>query len=303
MESERLLGTTLGLTSGFLWAVSTLLWKSSVVQFGARVMNFFKCSVSSAYLWVTALCLFGTSLFDGITGHAVMVLTVSGILGLAIGDAFLFVALRMLGAQPAAVLLQTSPLWSAALGMLFFGELLSLWQYLAIPLVCTGVMMVVRSRIGGGGPQDGRRHVFLGSLAGLIAALFNAVGALLTKQVVADVGALRSTLIRLTAAALFLALMAVVQRNLGRFVAPLIHWRARRRELLAVFLGTFLGVMCWQGALIHIEASVAVCLSSTTPLFLLPMAILILEERYRRTAYWGTLLAGLGIPILVLMGT
>lgn len=305
VAEDRWLGTLLGLSSGFLWAVSTTLWKRSVVTFGARVMNFFKCGVSSAYLWITMLCLYGSEVFAGISTHAALVLAGSGILGLALGDAFLFVALRLLGAQPAAVMMLTSPLWSALLGMLFFGEILGFWQYAAIPVVCVGVALVIRGRRSGlpGGSRRASPEVVRGVLAGLTASLLNALGAQLAKQVVADVGALRATWLRLTAATLFLAVLALLQGHLPRLLAPLRELRQRKRELLAVFLGTFLGVMCWQGSLIYVETSVAICLTSTTPLFLLPMAVFFLRERYGKIAVVGTLIAVAGIPVLVLMGS
>jgi drug/metabolite transporter (DMT)-like permease len=266
-------------------------------------MNTFKCSVSTLYLWAASVVMLGPGFLAEVDSRTAWLLMLSGVVGLAVGDACLFASLRHLGAQPAAVLMQFSPLWSAILGGLFFAEVLNWWQYSAIPVVCVGVVLVILGRARQGDFAAADRadlRVARGIFFGLLSALFNAVGALIAKQVVAEAGALRATVLRMSAACAALLLFAAVAGRFGDWTLPLRHAHRSWRELLAVFLGTFLGVWCWQACLARTEASIALCLTSTTPLFLFPLAVFFLRERYRWPAFVGTLLAVLGIPLLAL---
>jgi drug/metabolite transporter (DMT)-like permease len=67
--------------------------------------------------------------------------------------------------------------------------------------------------------------------------------------------------------------------------------------VLAAFMGTFLGIWLQQLSLKYAVAGIAQTLSSTSPLFVLPIAIL-LGEQVSPRAWFGVLVTLAGIAIL-----
>ncbi len=71
--------------------------------------------------------------------------------------------------------------------------------------------------------------------------------------------------------------------------------------LLATFLGTFLGIWFQVAGLRYTaSAGVASTLSSTSPLFVLPLAFFVLHESLSLRAILGALLAVVGVALLFL---
>jgi drug/metabolite transporter (DMT)-like permease len=87
-------------------------------------------------------------------------------------------------------------------------------------------------------------------------------------------------------------------RTLRSDARPLLQVRGRALQVVSVLFASCGGIFLQQGAFERVPASVALCLLSTTPIFLLPLAVGILRERYRWTALVGTALALGGVVLL-----
>ncbi len=315
ITAERVPGLALGLGAAFSWALATTLWKRPIVEFGAVATNFFKVTVASVMLWVTLWSVVEVPselLWSSSAWWAML----SGIIGLAIGDAFLFKSVRLLGAQPATVLMLLGPVCSAVLGACFFEEQLRWWQMLAILGVTAGVLLVIRGRVAPATrAEEDRRATAWGVAAGLTAASLNALGFLVSKDATTEIrdglpelsgtaehlaAALVVSTLRMTAAMVAMGVFGGLAGQAKAWSRLFVATRRRPRLLIAVFIGTYLGVFLAQSSLVSLPASVTVCLTSTTPLFLLPLAVWFLKERYRWVAVAGTVVAVAAIPFLVL---
>src|SRR5262249_47748895 len=152
-----------------------------------------------------------------------------------------------------------------------------------------GVLLVIRGRVDLEHLDEearraaGRERAF-GVAAGLASSLCNASSGVMAKFALAQVGALPASTIRITGSAALLAGSVVVTGGRAAAFLPLRTITARGKEIAAIFFGTFIGIFLQQGALERTDASVALCLLSTTPIFLLPLALVVLRERYRGIA-------------------
>lgn len=313
--ASPLVGGGMALSASALWAGSTTVFKGPIVRDGPRAMNLFRIALAFLFFWTVALALEGGGSVRLLATRTGLLLLLSGALGLAVGDFLLFFCVRELGAQPAVTLNLLSPVWSAALGAAIGLESLRAGQFCAIALVIAGVIVVIRSKVEGDLEAAGdelpviddaasRRRAArgrhgLGLLAGLSSSLCNASAGMISHEVVAEVGPLVAGAIRVAGAAALLLGASLVLRTLRADARPLVTIRGRGAQVVSVLLASCGGIFLQQGAFERVPSSVALCLLSTTPIFLLPLAVGILRERYRWTALLGTALALGGVVWLV----
>lgn len=230
-------------------------------------------------------------------------LALSGILGLALGDAFLFQAYIWIGPRLTMLLMSLAPVLGAVIAWFFLDEKLSAWQLAGIALTIAGIAWVIFDRAGAGsGRAHDRRHHLLGLLCGLGAATGQALGLIAAKKGLAgNFPALSATLMRMVAAA---AVLWAITLAWGQARATLHtlqqHPRSWRYLLGGALFGPFLGVTLSLVAVQRTEVGIASTLMALPPVFLLPISRVVFAERIGRRAVSGTALAVIGVVILAL---
>jgi drug/metabolite transporter (DMT)-like permease len=76
--------------------------------------------------------------------------------------------------------------------------------------------------------------------------------------------------------------------------------RATKIIILAGFFGMTMGSLLYTVAVKMIGASIAALLGSTSPLFAVPISILLLKEQFNRRSIVGVLLTVTGVALVVL---
>lgn len=231
-------------------------------------------------------------------------LGLSGVIGLALGDAFLFQSFVWIGPRLSMLMMSLAPVLAALMGWLFLGEILTRQQLAGILITVSGVIWVVLDRRGRQSSAAAAPHRYVpGLFFGLLAALGQAAGLVTAKfGLVGDFPALSGTLIRMVAAALVLWLVTVVQRQVR---ATLDRLRSSPRAFgqiaAGAFFGPTIGVTLSLVAVQRIPVGIAATLTSLPPVFLIPVAYFLLGERFGWASVFGTLLAISGVAILFLV--
>jgi drug/metabolite transporter (DMT)-like permease len=240
-------------------------------------------------------------------------LGLSGFVGLALGDAFLFQAFIMIGPRLAMLMMALAPVLGTILAWSFLGETLSQIELLGIAVTVGGIMLVIAERSGDKStsdsdntdnnsktkaPQD-RRYI-IGILCGLGAAIGQASGLVLSK-IGLDGGfpALSGNLMRLIIALVIIWAVAIVNRQLISSYSTL---RTNPRAFLLLtggaILGPVIGVWLSLVAVQNTNIGVASTLSSLMPIFLIPISYFMFKERVTRQAILGTFVTFVGMVIL-----
>jgi len=229
-------------------------------------------------------------------------LGLSGLVGLVLGDTFLFQAFVWIGPRLTMLMLSLAPILAALLAWLFLGERLSAMQVFAIGLTVSGTLWVVQEQngqaaapAGAGNPHFGR-----GILFGLGAAAGQALGMIFARQGLrGDFPALSGTLIRM-----FTAFVALWGWSIWRGQAGA-TFRSLRAQPLALMLlaggsvvGPFVGVTLSLYAVQHAPVGIASTLTSLSPVLLLPVGYFCFQERIGWGAILGTLVAIAGVALL-----
>jgi drug/metabolite transporter (DMT)-like permease len=224
----------------------------------------------------------------------------SGAIGYAMGDAFLFQAFLWIGTQRSMLMMSLAPLISAALAWIFFGETLTGIQMLGVIVTLGGIAWVILRR--DSNPARVAEKPALGVLFGLGAAIGQAVGFVLSKQgLTGGFSPIAGNAIRMLAAVIVLWGLVIAQGKAGRTLDSLRgHPRVLAMLSLASFTGPVLGVTSSLFALQYTQVGIASTLTALPPVFLLPVGWLVFKEKFDWGAVLGTLVTIGGVALLFL---
>lgn len=289
-------GELAALIAAFLWAVSTVIFGRLGKQLPPLILNFVKGSIAIALIGIT-LSLRQIAPF-GLPQGAVLLLLASGAIGIGLGDTAYFATVNHLGARRALLMESLAPPIAALLAGIGLGETLELQAWAGILLTLVGVSWVISERVpnqAGVEPSSWRGVVF-----GLLAALGQAIGAVLSRAALVDtsVDPLVSTLLRLAAGLGTMLVLLIGQRRGFEEFRPLRSQSVLLSISIAAFLGTYLAIWLQQTSLKYAATGIAQSLSATSPLFVLPIAVL-LGDRVSLRAYLGVLVALAGVWLLL----
>jgi drug/metabolite transporter (DMT)-like permease len=224
----------------------------------------------------------------------------SGIVGLVLGDAFLFQAFIWIGPRIAMLLMSLAPIIATVTAWVFLKERLTAFQILGILLTLLGVVWVILDKNQRRKAVD--QHYLRGILFGLGGALGQGLGIVLAKPgLTGSFSALSGNYIRMFTAFLVMTLVTVLQ---GKVKTTYLEMRANPKALSAIvggaFSGPFIGVSLSLFALQHTSIGVASTLMALTPIFLLPVEVRFFNEDVGWGAVAGTVIALLGVAVLFL---
>jgi drug/metabolite transporter (DMT)-like permease len=288
------MGEIAALGAAFVWALASTIWQRVGQQLPAVVLNLLKGAIALFMLLATVLIL-GTSL-PSVNPHILAMLLISGALGIGIGDTAFFIVLKYLGARRTLLLDTLSPPLTALFGLIFLQENLS-------PIACTGILLticgvawVIAERTAETTLPS--KHFWQGLAISLLGQTTRAAGVVLSRAAFTqiDIDPLWTAALRLSGG-IAVMLCFLNPTNLNSFQqlkAPKILGAI----ILAAFLGTYLGIFLQQTALKYAPAGIAQALISTSPLFILPLAVLG-GEKVSLRAVVGVVAAMGGIALLL----
>jgi drug/metabolite transporter (DMT)-like permease len=288
-------GEFAALAAALIWASASVVYTGVGRRLSPLILNLTKGWIAIVLLLFTLL-LRGQPLSEiSVTNGTLLLL--SGVLGIGFGDTAYFNALNCIGARRTLLLETLSPSLAALLALIFLQERLSSNAWVGIGLTLAGVFWVVAERV----PESGQAHFrpLRGLMFGFLAALGQSGGAVLSRAALVgtEIDPLWSTLIRLVGGTLIMVLWVVFQKKPGEILQPL-----QSHRLLSVIAGTalfstYLGIWLQQISLKYAATGVAQALSNTSPLFILPIALL-MGERVSLRAILGVMLALAGVWLL-----
>jgi len=161
------IGEIAALATAFFFAMTALIFTSTGRSVGSQVTNRMRLLIALLYLIVLNILLFREPLPFSAGSSRWIWPGLSGIIGLSLGDAFLFQSYVSIGPQLGSLLLSLAPIFGSIIAWVFFGEVLTLLQIIGIVLTLAGIAWVVLSHEEPAGTPDGhtRRGVIFGVLA------------------------------------------------------------------------------------------------------------------------------------------
>ncbi|MGA9532633.1 MAG: DMT family transporter [Anaerolineales bacterium] len=297
---ESYAGELAALSTAVLWSATAVFFTLAGREVGSVVVNRARLLVALAFLLITHWLIFGQPLPLGADPARWGWLSLSGVIGLVLGDSFLFQAYIWVGPRLGMLMMSLAPVLSAMLAFAFLGESLVARQWIAIMMTVGGIAAVVLDRdrpvVDGAKSRDYGR----GILFGVGAAAGQATGLVLAKQGL-DGGfpALSGNVMRMTAAVLFIWGFTFLIGRAGGTIRTLRERRAAWLPILGgAATGPFLGVWLSLIAVQLTQVGIASTLMSLSPILLLPIGHLFFKEKIGRQAIAGTVVAIVGVGLL-----
>jgi drug/metabolite transporter (DMT)-like permease len=304
------LGEAAALTASLVWSCSITLYRAQGQGIPAQTLNLFKLLVAlTGYALIVSLLyvlgqtgLMATSFQPHFPANPEKIgwLMLSGVLGLTIGDTFFFASIGRLGAQLTAAIQCLTPPLNALIDWLYFGELLSLPQSVGLTLTILAVIGVICAGSPVTGLVPGSRGWWLGLVFALASSVFNAISYSMTGYLLQGENVFACSMVRI-APALLLLLLPALFSPLGRSGVRLMLTQPRRMEILSVaaFLGTIVGITLLSFAFQHASTGIVSTLATTYPIWVIPVASIFLKEHPNARQIGCTILAVIGIALLV----
>lgn len=297
----KFLGEIAAIATAFFFAMTALIFTSTGHSVGSQVTNRIRLIFALLYLIIINAVLFREPLPFSADISRWLWLGISGIVGLALGDAFLFQAFISLGARLGTLLLLgLAPVFGSIMAWVFFDETLTMMQIAGIVVTLAGITWVVLSHQEP--PDTPYGHTRRGVIFGVLAALGQAVGLVLSRQgMLGEFSPFQANAIRMLIATISIWFWTAIEGQVNT------TWRALQGKpgvtgllALGAFVGPVLGVTASLLAIQHTEIGIASTLNALTPVIILPISYFVLKEKIGWQAIVGTLLAIAGTAILFL---
>ncbi len=300
------MGQIAALITALCWAITSILFSISGKQVGSLAINRLRLLFASVLLLATHLVVQGQLIPLNFSLDRWIWLGVSGIIGLTLGDLFLFQAYITIGPRLSTVMMALSPVASAILAWLVLGERLSLIEIAGIVICVAGVTWVVlEEQAGDDAPHArlSRKEYLVGILCGLGGVLGQAFGLILSKRgLEGGVSPLSGVVIRIIVATVVLWLFTLARGQIRPTLAIFRQPKVTGIIAVASVIGPFIGVWLSLVSVQLIPVGIASTLQSLSPIFVLPMTATFFKEKVTLRAVLGTLAAIAGVAALSLAG-
>lgn len=295
------IGEISALITGLFWSFSAIGFTKAGKYYSSNIINRIRITIAFiALLTINYLTLGAPLPFDAEPtrwGYFLL----SGILGYAIGDFFLFSSYQMVGPRIGLLLLSLHPVVSTIIAW-FMGETLSWIQILGILITLVGIGWVVILKSESQSEHEEFRITKKGVLYGFMAAVGQSTGLIFSKLGMAnEFPAIAGNAVRMLAAFAFLWVAAGFQKEVRLTIRSI---SAKPRSFFWVFFGALMGpVIGVSFSLYAVQNTPRIGVASTlmglSPIFMLPISYFIFHERFGWKVVFGTIFAIAGVTILL----
>jgi drug/metabolite transporter (DMT)-like permease len=290
-------GEFFALSSALVWALAVILFRRSGETLPAFELNLFKNFFGMVLLVPTILVVDGLQLPD-FTVSELLLVFVSGLIGIAVADTWYLKALNMMGASRTGIVSSLFSPFVIFLSAIFLGERLVPWQWLGFILVMSGVLLVTwRTHRSAVDAADVKKGV----MYGVGAVFMMAAGVVMVKEILETRSFLWTVELRVVGGVGGMLVYMLVTRqwqNVKRNFSKPQPWGT---VMFASFLGAYFALLLWLAGYKLIDASVASVLNETNVSFIVFLAWLMLGEKINRRKLFGLGLTSAGVIIMMLV--
>lgn len=293
-----LLGEIFALLTALLWSATSLIFAEAANRIGSIQLNINRLIFA---LVILSVAIFSFQIEIALTSTQLIYLAISGIIGLVIGDHFLFKAYQHIGPRFTMLLMALSPGLTAIFGIFLFNEFLSLWGTLGVLITLAGIALVIleKKEI----PNAKYKISRVGILFGIIAAIGQSVGLIFAKFAfeISYVNGFTAAFYRIFFSVILLFPFLILLR---KYHNPILLYKKDIKALWLTIAGSIvgpvLGISFSMIAITYTKIGIAATLMSTMPIIMVPMIIFIYKEKISSRSILGAVIAVAGIAILFL---
>lgn len=291
IENIPYVGEAFALVTALVWALAVILFKKSGERVQPLALNLFKSGLTLVLL-VPTLYLFGEKLNYPAPSRDYLILIISGILGIGMGDTFFFMGLNKLGASLSSIAgCSYSPI-IIGLSIIMLGEKFTLIQVLGTSMIILAIVATSGEiRLG----NIEKKDLVLGITFTLLANLVNGLGIVIIKPILDRSPLLWATEIRLFGGVAAIILFTLLRKDRRKIMDSLTKTNSWGWTISGTMIGTYLAMVLWLAGMKFTQASTAAVLNQTSHVWVFLFAALFLKERMNPTRIFAIALAMAGV--------
>lgn len=290
------LGELSALLTACLWSGSSLAFASATRHTGSFQVNITRLILAFGYLAVLIILM---RVDIDLSLNQFFMLGVSGVIGLAFGDTFLFKAYQEIGPRVAMLIMSLAPAIAAVLAYFILGEGISVIGALGILITMCGVSLVVLER-----KPEGINSISLatfGIVYAFLAAAGQGAGLVFAKMAFREspINGFVATAVRIFASLIPLLPFGIATK---RYSHPYRTFFGNKKLLsltiIGSILGPFLGITFSLIAIEYTSVGIAATIMAIVPILMLPLVRIVYKERITWQAVLGAIVAVSGVGVL-----
>ena len=284
-------GMLCALGSAMSWSVTSLMVSALTPGIGSFTINAARTTLTAAIVIGWMLLAGGLDTVLTLSIGSLALLAVSIVLAIPIGDTIFFESAQRLGLGRAMTISMSYPVVAASLAALLLGERLSAPIVVGGLLTLAGLGLIVMARV----EPPGEPRPWRGVVEALLAALAWGVSVVALRVPLDEIDPVSAQAIRLPVGAVMLWVTPWALRGVPALLRG--GWPLFVR-LLALAALTAVSSVMYSASVKYAGVAMASVLSSTAPLFAVPLGIVFLNERLPAVALLGAVVTVAGIVVL-----
>ena len=288
----------LALLAALSWSIASLISTDITRTLGSLRFNRLRLIFVSIML-ISYTFLIGS--WNTIKVEYLNIIILSGLIGIFLGDSFLFMALRRIGPRRNNILFSLAAPFTVILNIFVLFQKMNFQEIFGCIIVFVGVVIAIAY-----GNSKNNKHrwekvegsIKFGIMMGVLAALCQSIGLIMMKPIL-NMGAdpIASAAIRTSIASLLLSFTFITPLN-NKFNFEKYNFRIIIKIIISGFLGMALGMSLLLIALKKADAGIVATLSSTGPIMILFILWIMTKKIPTKGAWAGTIIALLGTGLI-----
>jgi len=288
------------LLAAALWAIAGIVFAAQIRRVSPLALNLIRCLAATAFVCLLIPFTGASGEIGSASAATIFTMVATGVLSTAFGDSLFFFALPALGASLAVpVSSSVYPLLTLLIAAVALGEKITVTIVFGSLLVVLGIFLLLSQTRPAVVPSlDERRRITFDKRVAVLlliaAAVFYTASTVWLRVGTGNLGPTSAGVLRTGAAGVFLLSMLRPLEQSPRFDFRSAAWVA-----VAGVIGLGLGSLFYIAAVEEAGAGKTAVLTSTMPLFNLPLAVLFLKERVTPRIILGTITCVAGISLII----
>jgi DME family drug/metabolite transporter len=297
-----MIGELAALGAALSWAVAPILYRKALLNTKPISANIVRCATNAGVLVAALLLLGNVGALTALPMGTVVLVVVSGVIGLGLGDTLYMIGLKYVGVSRAVPLAATYPLFSLVWATLLLGQPLSLAVVLGAAVIICGIWLLSREK---GDENTGTkgRLAFIGIVVSLVTAVVWSVSITMMDVAVSGVTSFGANYaivtLRIASVALFFVLLAPFLDGEHGFL------KMKRSAVIGLCVGGLVangvGWLLMNYSFLNISLTRATPISSTSPLFAAIAGFMLFHEKMTTKAVLGAIAIVAGIALIFIL--